>query len=931
MVRKRVIILAGALIFVLVVLAAVATVTASAPDPADPALAGSPSGNGVLPVPYEGNTSCTDFGYDFGFKIEPPISGTYPFPDGFNGIQVTVSGVNFDWLATLGIDAVIVKGGGYSNLYTYNPEVGGDTALHAPINTNNSQYYGLSHLEFCFDYELAVNKTATTAFTRTWEWAIEKSVDPAELHLFAGGSGDAGYTVTADRVGFTDSDFQVAGAITVENNTPYSAIISSVADTISDYSGTVTVSCGVSFPYTLPAGQVLNCTYLSALEATEVFGNTNSAIVETMGTVGGGSDTAGVIFGDPTTLVNEKVTVTDEFDGGDPGELGTISDDSIFRYDRPFTCSNDPDDYTDGYYQYEKDDLAKIVETGQSDDAAVTVHCYAPVPSKDARASFTRTWNWDIAKSVVPAELWLFAGQSQGVLYTVQVTKTGYNDSGWGVEGTITVKNPHPTQAMQLTLADFVSPDIPATLTCGSSLSVPAEGTATCDYSASLPDGTNRTNTVTVTLNEVDFSASADVVFGDPLTVVNDTVTITDTYFGSFGKVSGNETFTYPRTFGCSSNPGDYTAGTYAHTEGNTATIVETADPADASVKVNCYAPVVTKDAETSFTRTWTWEIEKSAAPERVTLSPGQSHPVEYSVSLAAASTDSQWAVEGTITVENPNPKAAMTVAIADIISPDIVATLDCGGSLNVPANGSATCAYHASLPDGSNRTNTATATLNTVDFSYSTGVDFGKARIGEIDECVNVTDDLYGTLGPLCAGESPKTFSYTQNAGPYMACGAYQVTNTATFVANDTDATGQASRTVAIDVPCVGCTLTQGYWKTHSNYGPAPYDDNWANIGPDTTFFLSGRSYHQVLLTPPKGDPYWILAHAYIAAKLNVLNGAAAPAGANAAIAWAEAFFNSNAPGAKLSKSLRADVIANAGVLDSFNNGVIGPGHCTE
>ena len=29
--------------------------------------------------------------------------------------------------------------------------------------------------------------------------------------------------------------------------------------------------------------------------------------------------------------------------------------------------------------------------------------------------------------------------------------------------------------------------------------------------------------------------------------------------------------------------------------------------------------------------------------------------------------------------------------------------------------------------------------------------------------------------------------------------------------------------------VPPQGCTLTQGYWKTHSENGPAPYDDNWA------------------------------------------------------------------------------------------------------
>ena len=29
------------------------------------------------------------------------------------------------------------------------------------------------------------------------------------------------------------------------------------------------------------------------------------------------------------------------------------------------------------------------------------------------------------------------------------------------------------------------------------------------------------------------------------------------------------------------------------------------------------------------------------------------------------------------------------------------------------------------------------------------------------------------------------------------------------------------------------GCTYTLGYWKTHSDRGPAPYDNGWKNVGP--------------------------------------------------------------------------------------------------
>ena len=65
---------------------------------------------------------------------------------------------------------------------------------------------------------------------------------------------------------------------------------------------------------------------------------------------------------------------------------------------------------------------------------------------------------------------------------------------------------------------------------------------------------------------------------------------------------------------------------------------------------------------------------------------------------------------------------------------------------------------------------------------------------------------------------------------------------------------------------PSGGCTLTSGYWKTHSEFGPAPYNDTWAQLpnGASTTFFLSGKTYYQVLWTPAfMGNSYYILAHA--------------------------------------------------------------------
>ena len=122
---------------------------------------------------------------------------------------------------------------------------------------------------------------------------------------------------------------------------------------------------------------------------------------------------------------------------------------------------------------------------------------------------------------------------------------------------------------------------------------------------------------------------------------------------------------------------------------------------------------------------------------------------------------------------------------------------------------------------------------------------------------------------------------------------------------------------------PPAGCTYTQGYWKTHSIYGPASKPDaGWDNVGgPDADFFTSGKSWIEIFNTPVKGSKYIQLAHQYMAAKLNVLNGTSAPASVLTALSDAEAYFAGGGVG---------NPPAGAhGLLGSYNEGTVGPGHC--
>lgn len=140
-----------------------------------------------------------------------------------------------------------------------------------------------------------------------------------------------------------------------------------------------------------------------------------------------------------------------------------------------------------------------------------------------------------------------------------------------------------------------------------------------------------------------------------------------------------------------------------------------------------------------------------------------------------------------------------------------------------------------------------------------------------------------------------------------------------------------------SIPVPNTGeCTAGHGYWKTHSEYGPAPYDATWGALpdGADTEFFLSGQDYYEVLWTPPRGgNAYYIVARAYIAAELNMLSGA--PMSDDTVAAWDEAttLFETYTPeevGA-LKGHAREPWTSLASILSAYNGGLIGPGHCTD
>ena len=76
------------------------------------------------------------------------------------------------------------------------------------------------------------------------------------------------------------------------------------------------------------------------------------------------------------------------------------------------------------------------------------------------------------------------------------------------------------------------------------------------------------------------------------------------------------------------------------------------------------------------------------------------------------------------------------------------------------------------------------------------------------------------------------------------------------------------------------------------------------------------------------------MLAYQYIAAYLNHEADAASTPEVDAAMSRAVTFFNSYTPdqvaARNFNRPARSQAIADANLLDRYNNGLIGPGHCS-
>jgi hypothetical protein len=278
-----------------------------------------------------------------------------------------------------------------------------------------------------------------TSYTRTHNWSIDKAVDTEsgyehegypKIWLFVDGSGDetATWTVDVTYEGYEDSDFNVSGTITIENTGNVAANITSVHDLLA---GTpIDVDWGsIEFPYVLDVGEILVGTYSVDVESKITGYNTVTVTTETRVYP---ADPVEIVWGDPTTEVNETVTVVDTSDLFGEVTLGTVTapNNGQFTYTKNFAW----EDYgTEGCGEYTYDNTAEVIGDDEvvldSDDATlkVNVQCYiyeTAYARGDHAICFIPTFaNWGWTNPITPGtyemDLWAAAGQcdtSKGVL-----------------------------------------------------------------------------------------------------------------------------------------------------------------------------------------------------------------------------------------------------------------------------------------------------------------------------------------------------------------------------------------------------------------------------------------------------------------------------------------------------------------------------------
>ncbi|MHA7265208.1 hypothetical protein ACX8Z9_02340 [Arthrobacter halodurans] len=786
-------------------------------------------------------------------------------------------------------------------------------------------------IEACRRAPLEVVKDVRATLERTYLWSIEKTARPAHREIHHARAARFGYTVTATPNGHRDTGWTLDGTITLTNPNTFAdgavtatvggaAAVGGGAECAIDGTDADPETAGFQAFVPAPTGGstgVVVLGYRCAFAGTPAPTGTDTTTVDWGGGVA--DATVPVVF-TPRTATDRRVVVYD--DRGDPGRapapLGTadwnraktptVFDAELTHEGAAGVCT----DFTSTAWI----DAAGTDPTAREratlcveDDLRLT---------QTASAGFDRTYGWDLRASADATEVAAGPDGRHTVGYTVRAVPDGSRDSGWELGGTVSITNPNSYAGGSITATVRVLTGVGG----GASCAVDGGPTATlapgenrvlaysCTF-ASRPDDRGGT-TATATWDGGEAAADAPVRF-----VLDRESDRTVRVYGGLAGPGGDRTPSgvaawkpaplgapgwnraplgvaewnragKPTEFG-STVAFDGTAGTCADFTG-TASIVRDGGMgprALQSMRLCAEAPPeVTTTAVAGFDRAYHWRVAHAADRTRTETAEGTPASLRHTTTATPDGfTDSEWTLDGTIAVRNPNDYKPLEVAVADI--PDVgggSCRVADGESVLVPAGGERTLEYRCRFDGRPDDAGTATAVVSwfgaagTSVAEASADVDFELRA--ETDRSVTVVADRAGA-GPTVLG----TAAWDASGNPVRFDYAADVDGAAGECAEHTsearlEETGQAAvatATVCVEAPlrveatAVGALERTYLWSIDTSaVRERVMQGTW-----------SAPASYRVAVTPRgHADSGWSLAGTVAVTNPNTYKGMAATAG---------------------------------------------------
>ncbi len=305
-------------------------------------------------------------------------------------------------------------------------------------------------VEVCVDLDdLVVSKTADPTLARDYDWSIEKSVEGDSSQTVREGTpATFEYDVVVTPSAAKDSTFVVTGVVTVEN--PNETTISGVSlvDTLPGATCTIDKPAG---PLTIATGTWTFEYFCELPNATASTTGTNTATAtwdaaSYHGTDGSASGTKSFDFADAEVdTTDETASVTDtQIDLNDevPGGVVLHAEDGA----KTFTYTKDFDGVPGSCTTY--DNTATVVATdskvSDSDTETVEVCVERPLElAPTATADLVRDYAWSITKVADATQRTVDGSGNATFTYTVTARAGAATDSGWKLQGSVTIDNPN--------------------------------------------------------------------------------------------------------------------------------------------------------------------------------------------------------------------------------------------------------------------------------------------------------------------------------------------------------------------------------------------------------------------------------------------------------------------------------------------------------